>query len=73
MKIENFLIDFAEALEIDAASININTEYKELDVWDSMAALNLIAMVDDKYQTSIGGDSIEQAKTISDLWMLIQQ
>ena len=72
MSIDKFVVNFANAIEIDPESINQETAFKDLDVWDSMAVLTVIAMVDDEYQKAIGGDAIKQAKTISDLWALIQ-
>ena len=74
MTIDKFLLDFSDALEIDRSVVSIHaaTVFKELECWDSMNALNLIAMVDERYQKSIGGDEIEHSKTIEDLWNRIR-
>lgn len=72
MKIQEFVHNFADAIEIDTALIGPETKFKDIDSWDSMAVLNIIAMVDDKYQKSIGGDEIEQSVTIADLWGKIE-
>jgi acyl carrier protein len=72
MSIEKFVIDFANAVEVDPESIDSTTVFKDLDNWDSMAVLTVIAMIDDEYKKSIGGDALNQAKTISDLWAIIQ-
>jgi acyl carrier protein len=68
MSLENFVSNFAEAIEIDASTITSETVFKDIESWDSMAVLNVIAMVDDLYQKSIGGDEIEKSITIADLW-----
>ena len=70
MSITKFLVDFSEAIELDpnTAPLSPETVFKDLDCWDSMNALNVIAMVDDRYNRSIGGDEIEHSKTILDLW-----
>lgn len=68
MDIKEFISNFAEAIEVEADTVNPNTVFKDISVWDSMAVLNVIAMVDDKYQKSIGGDEIEESQTIEDLW-----
>jgi acyl carrier protein len=72
MKLQEFVQNFADAIEIDTILIGPDTKFKDIDSWDSMAVLNIIAMVDDKYQKSIGSDEIEQSVTISDLWGKIE-
>lgn len=68
MSLQEFIQNFAEAIEVDKSKIGPGTIFKDIDTWDSMAVLNVIAMVDDKYQKSIGGDEIEKSNTIADLW-----
>ena len=72
MKVQEFVQNFADAIEVDTSFIGPETIFKDIDSWDSMAVLNIIAMVDDKYQKSIGGDEIEQSVTIADLWGKIE-
>lgn len=73
MSIENFLCDFSEAIEIEPNLLCSQTEFKKLEVWDSMNALNIIAMVDVKYEKTIGGNEIEKSVTLSDLWKTISE
>ena len=68
MEINEFIEKFAEAIELDdAADLSGSTEFKELDEWSSLAALSVIAMVDEEYDISIGGKDIRTAKTLEDL------
>ena len=53
--------------EIDTTNFNISTNFKENEEWDSMCALSLIAVLDDKYNTQISGNQISEMKTINDL------
>jgi acyl carrier protein len=73
MKIEKFVTDIAEALEMDSAQLSAETEYKELANWDSLAALSVIAMTDENYNVSIGGDDIEKSRTVNELWDLVSK
>ncbi|MBD8528760.1 MULTISPECIES: acyl carrier protein [unclassified Massilia] len=73
MKIEKFITDIAEALEIETTQLAAETEYKELASWDSLAALSVIAMIDENYNVSIGGDDIEKSRTVQELWDLVSQ
>ncbi len=72
MKIQEFVQNFADAIEVDVSAIGTETIFKDIELWDSMAVLNIIAMVDDVYQKSIGGDEIEKSITIADLWGKIE-
>ncbi|MCU7618692.1 acyl carrier protein [Chryseobacterium sp. PBS4-4] len=71
---EQFLENFYELLEeTDRAAITPDTEFKNLDEWNSMTALMLIAMFDEQYEAKLNGDSINNANTLSDLFQLTQK
>ena len=70
---EDFLINFYEILEdTEKHEINKNTDFKNLDDWDSMTALMLIAMVDEKYEKQINGKDIDETITLEHLYLRIQ-
>ena len=68
---QQFISHFAEALETDAALLSADTEFKNLPNWDSLAALSVIAMIDEYHEASIGGDDLERARTLADLWQAV--
>lgn len=71
---EQFLENFYELLEeTDRDVITQDTVFKNLDEWNSMTALMLIAMFDEQYETKINGDSINNANTLEDLYKLTQK
>lgn len=71
---EQFLENFYELLEeTDRDAITPDTEFKNLDEWNSMTALMLIAMFDEQYETKLNGDSINKATTLTDLYQLTQK
>lgn len=71
---EQFLENFHELLEeTDRDIITPDTEFKNLDEWNSMTALMLIAMFDEQYEVKINGDSIKNANTLTDLYQLTQK
>lgn len=75
MNIEKFIQDFNEMFDFDLADEGIiikgETKYKELEDWDSLMALSLIALADDTYSTKLTGDEIRELDTIEDLYMFI--
>ena len=70
---EQFLVNFHEILEdTEKYEITENAEFKNLDDWDSMTALMLIAMVDEKYEKQINAKDFEETTTLEELYLRIQ-
>ena len=59
--------------EIDTSSFNLKTRFKDNDEWDSMCALNLIALLDEKYNVAINGNQISNINNIEELIYFIEQ
>ena len=55
MEIKEFIINFAEAVDVDESELSPELEFKELPQWDSMAVLSVIAMVDEYYSKVLTG------------------
>lgn len=69
MDIKEFISNFAEQFDdLDASVLTPETEFKQLEDWNSLVALSVIAMVDEEYDVTIKGDDIRNAKTIEDLF-----
>lgn len=72
MEITTFLQHFADMLDdTDAALITAETVFRDLDEWDSLTALSLIAMVDEEYSLKLTGDDIKNSITIKDLFDIV--
>ncbi len=73
MNIEEFIKHFAEQFdEINAADVSSATKFKELDGWDSLVAISLIAMVDAEYGVKLTGDEIRNAQYVSELFEIVK-
>lgn len=69
MEIKEFISNFAEQFDdLDASVLTPETEFKQLEDWNSLVALSVIAMVDEEYDVTIKGDDIRNARTIEDLF-----
>lgn len=63
-----FINKFAEALEIENASaLTADTEFRSLEEWDSLAYLNIIALLDEEYDLQIENAEFKTLKTIADI------
>lgn len=73
MNITQFIENFAEQFDdTDLSAFTPETEFKTLEEWSSLAALSILAMVDEEYDVMLKGDDIRGAKTIEDLFNVVQ-
>ena len=73
MTIEEFIPVLAGMMEADAADIQPDTEYQELEEWSSVTAMTLIAFAKTQFGKTITGQAIRRAKTVEDLFSLITE
>ncbi|MDR1399619.1 MAG: acyl carrier protein [Treponema sp.] len=72
MEIERFIDLFAaEFDETDRSVFTAETEFKALEEWDSMLALIIMTMVDNKYGVTLRANDLKKAITIKDLFETI--
>lgn len=62
-----FIELFKETLEIESDNVHLDTVFRELEQWDSLAFLSVIAMIDEEYDVVIEGNDFKKLITISDL------
>ena len=73
MEISIFLEKFTDLLEdTDVTLIKQETVFRDLDEWDSLTALSLIAMADEEYSVKLTGDDIKSANTLNDIFETIK-
>ena len=64
---QKFISLFAETLEIENENISPETIFRDLEQWDSLAYLSVIAMIDEEFDIQIEGAEFKELKTIGDL------
>jgi acyl carrier protein len=62
-----FLEKFKEVLEIEDQEIGLEVEFRNLEEWDSLALLSVIAMIDDEYDVIIKGNQFKELKTLNEV------
>jgi len=73
MNLDEFIKDFAAEFEMtEPEEFKAETCYRTLDEWDSLYALNIMGMVNNKYHVQISGEEVRNAKTIGNLFNLVQ-
>jgi len=71
MKIDDFLYELKETLEIDDVELNEETNLKELEEYDSLSVLSIIAMIDENFGKRISGQDFQSITTVGSLMELI--
>lgn len=64
---DKFIDHLKEALEMEMHEIKPTDEFRNLEGWDSLSRLSLIAMLDDEYEIQIEEDEFEKLITVQDL------
>lgn len=72
METSEFISEFADAIEVESASLSAETRYQDLEVWDSLAVLVVIAMIDARCNVAISGQDLKNTGTIGELLALVK-
>jgi len=72
MEKKDFIEKFEQIFDdVTPGTLNENTIFREIEEWNSLMALALIAMVDDEFDVSLNGDNIRNSNTIEDLYNIV--
>jgi acyl carrier protein len=66
MNISEFLTGLQEELEIET-TLQVDTDLKQLEDWDSMMAMILIGYVSNEFSVTLNADDLKQITTVSSL------
>ena len=71
MELSKKLALIEEALDVEEGSLKPETPLDDVEEWDSIAMLSLIAMLDDEFGKTISGKELKALKTVADIlaWM----
>ncbi len=64
---EKFISLFKDTLEVNVQDINLATKFRDLENWDSLTFLSVLAMIDEEYDVVIEGNDFQRLQTIEDL------
>jgi len=73
MEITTFVTNFTDQLDdTDISLIDSETKFRDIEEWDSLTSLSIIAMVDEEYHVKLSGEDFRQSSTIQDLFDIIK-
>ncbi|MEA4820810.1 MAG: acyl carrier protein [Erysipelotrichales bacterium] len=74
MEIQGFIEKFTEIFEdTDTLNFSSDTNFRDNDEWSSLSVMMLIAIIDENYGVKIKGEDIQKAKTIHDIYDLVNK
>ena len=73
MDIKEFIENFAAEFEMtEPEEFNEETQYRELEEWDSLLGLSIIGMINNTYGVKVTGEEVKNAGTIEGLFNIVQ-
>lgn len=73
MEIKDFIEKFAAEFEMtEPEEFNENTQYRDLEEWDSLLGLSIIGMINNNYGVKVTGEEVKNAGTIMGLFKIVE-
>lgn len=66
MSVEEKIAMLEEMMELDEGTLTLETEWKDVEEWDSIAAISYIALLDESFNRSISAKTINGFVTVAD-------
>jgi acyl carrier protein len=73
MNKQEFLNSLEEILELDDNTLKGDEILMDIEQWDSLAFLSVIAMADESFDIVIEGSELEEIKSVADLVALVDE
>lgn len=71
METKEFIEQLAEAIDVEnVESLTLETKFRELEEWSSLAGLSVIAFFDEEFDKTVNGAELRACNTIQDLYDL---
>lgn len=61
----------AETIEVEVEEVSAGTLLSDLDLWDSMTVISIIAFASSELDKEVSGDSIGECETLGDVEALL--
>lgn len=68
---QEFITELEDILSLDEGELNADSNLKEIEDWDSLAIISIIALVDKKIGKKIDIASMKECATVNDLITVI--
>jgi acyl carrier protein len=73
MEKEKFVTNFKNIFDEIPESISLQTNFREIEGWDSLIYLSLIVMIEEEYSYRISSKELSMCKSLEDIWNIIEK
>lgn len=72
INLNDFIANVADQfINTDRSRITPEVNFLELDEWSSLVALSVVVMIDEEYNVTLNAKDVKGAKTIGDLFDIV--
>jgi acyl carrier protein len=50
----------------------MDTDFRDIDDWDSLTALGVISMIDDEYNVKLSGEELKSSNSVRDIFNIVK-
>ena len=72
MEEEKFLEQFIAQFDDEPTGVTMDTDFRDIDDWDSLTALGVISMIDDEYNVKVSGEELKFSKSVRDIFNIVK-
>lgn len=73
MNISDFISKIEHEIEeLPPGTLKPETDFRNMEQWNSMMGLIFIALIDAEYNVTINGEDLKNAKTVNDLFDVVK-
>lgn len=65
---EEFIVNFKDLFDDESMDVTPDTNFRDLEDWDSIMGLSVIGMIDDEYGVVFDASDMKQCNTVEDLY-----
>jgi acyl carrier protein len=72
MEEEKFLEQFIAQFDDEPTGVTMDTDFRDIDDWDSLTALGVISMIDDEYNVKLSGEELKSSNSVRDIFNIVK-
>ena len=72
MEEEKFLEQFIAQFDDEPTGVTMDTDFRDIDDWDSLTALGVISMIDDEYNVKVSGEELKSSKSVRYIFNIVK-
>ena len=72
MEQEKFLGQFIAQFDTEPTGVTMDTDFRNIDDWDSLTALGVISMIDDEYNVKLSGEELKSSNSVRDIFNIVK-